>query len=276
MQQGISLHIGVNIVDINHYGDENTLYGCRNDAIAMQTIADKQNFESSILLDDQATTTNVIQKITQAADRLKEGDSFFMTYSGHGGQVLDESGDDKDNDETLCLFDRQYRDDEFNRQLARFVSGVKIIWVSDSCHATNNFRNLDDSENEETLPPSRSLGLNKSVEVLKNNKSVYADWFAHGDFMRASTPTIAASLLQLAACKEEQLSGDAFEDDPHPQGVFTSRLLHVWDQGNFSGTYQALIDQVGNRIPADWNQTPQLVLGGHVEDKFAEEKPFII
>ncbi|MGB1256529.1 MAG: hypothetical protein ACPG51_11745, partial [Thiolinea sp.] len=58
---------------------------------------------------------------------------FLMTYSGHGGQIWDQSGDDPDGkDETLCLFDRQYRDDELNRQLARFTADVKILWISGS------------------------------------------------------------------------------------------------------------------------------------------------
>lgn len=276
MPKGISLHIGVNIVDIDHYGDENRLSGCINDAIAMQNIADNQNFESSILLDDQATTANVIQGIKQAADSLESGDTFFITYSGHGGQVFDESGDDKDHDETLCLFDRQYRDDEFNRQLARFASGVKILWISDSCHATNNFRNLDEDNEGNTPPQPRTLGMDESIEVVKNNKPVYVGWLEHGDFLKERTPTIPASLIQLAACKEEQLSGDALATDPDPKGVFTTRLLQVWDEGRFTGTYQELIDQIGALIPAHWNQTPQMIEGGTIDSEFAKQKPFTI
>ena len=274
MPKGISLHIGVNVVDVNHYGKENRLYGCNNDALAMQKIADDQGFESSVLLDDQATTRSLIQGITDAANTLQSGDMFFITFSGHGGQVPDGSGDEGGNDETLCLFDRQYRDDEFNRQLARFAEGVKILWVSDSCHATNNFRNLEDEE--EDAPPARTLGLDNCVEVVKRNKSDYEDWLEGGDFMRQSTPKISASLLQLAACKEEQLSRDAFEGDPDPKGMFTKSLLGIWNEGDFNATYQELIDEIVKVIPAYLEQTPQMIEGGTVDSEFAKQKPFTI
>jgi len=277
MPKGISLHIGVNVVDVNHYGNENRLRGCHNDASAMQKIADKQQFKSNILLDEEATTDNVIPLITEAANTLQAGDMFFITYSGHGGQVADVSGDEGGNDETLCLFNREYRDDEFNSALAHFKSGVRILWISDSCHATNNFKNLEDEADEsDAPPPPRTIGLDQSMEVLKKNPDVYEVWLKDGDLSVANAPEIPASLVQLAACKEEQLSGDAFKDDPNPKGVFTTRLLKIWDDGAFSGTYQDLIDEIVQLIPKHWNQTPQMVQSGSMEKGFAKQKPFTI
>lgn len=279
MPKGISLHIGVNTVDPNHYGNDARLFGCENDATAMQQIADAQHFESSILLSAEATTCNVIQAIIQAAGTLQSGDTFFMTYSGHGGQIWDQSGDETtdDKDETLCLFDRQYRDDEFNRQLSRFASGVRILWISDSCHATSNFRNLDDEQLADAPPAPRTLGLDKSQEVIEKNKPYYdGEWRQQGDFLKHSASEIPASLIQLAACKEEQLSGDSRSGDPNPMGVFTGHLLQVWQGGSFNGTYQQMIADIVGRIPASWEQTPQLVFGGQANAQFTQQKPFSI
>ena len=59
-----------------------------------------------------------------AAKALSAGDLFFLTYSGHGGQVPDVTGDEADKqDETWCLFDGQLIDDELYFELSRFASG---------------------------------------------------------------------------------------------------------------------------------------------------------
>lgn len=276
MAQGISLHIGVDFVDVAHYGDGNRLTGCTNDAKAMQTIADSLDYTSTILLDEEATTRNLIMRVREAAEALVEGDTFFITYSGHGGQMPDLSGDEGGNDETLCLFDRQYRDDELNRQLARFVEGVKIIWVSDSCHAENNYKNLAEEPQEAGLPPIKSIGIDTPVDVFNRNKGAYQDWLSDGDFLKASTPKLSATLIQLAACQEKQLSRAALEDDPDPLSVFTRELVNRWDGGNFDGTYKELIDVIVGTIPIDLQQTPQLVLGGQENTELVNTKPFII
>ena len=52
MTKGLSIHIGLNSVDPNHYKDQNGnpwpghLVACESDARAMQAIADKQGFAS--------------------------------------------------------------------------------------------------------------------------------------------------------------------------------------------------------------------------------------
>ena len=61
---------------------------------------------------------------------------FFLTYSGHGGQVPDVNGDEDDKkDETWCLYDGQLIDDELYYELSRFAAGVRILVLSDSCHS---------------------------------------------------------------------------------------------------------------------------------------------
>ena len=60
----------------------------------------------------------------------------MLTYSGHGGQLKDENNDEDDFlDETWCLYDRQYVDDELNARLRDFKPGVKIFVLSDACHS---------------------------------------------------------------------------------------------------------------------------------------------
>ena len=111
---GLSLHIGLNLVDPSHYaGWSGPLAACENDARAMGKLAAKRGFSPTQLLTRQATRGRVLAEIEKATRRMRKGDAYLLTYSGHGGQVPDVTGDEPDKkDETWCLFDGQLIDDE--------------------------------------------------------------------------------------------------------------------------------------------------------------------
>lgn len=61
---------------------------------------------------------------------------YVLCHSGHGGQVMDVTGDEEDQlDETWCLYDGQLIDDELYLELSKFAEGVRILVLSDSCHS---------------------------------------------------------------------------------------------------------------------------------------------
>src|SRR6478609_5253766 len=135
MTIGRSLHIGLNLVDENHYGSSLPLSGCHNDAHDMQRITSQAGYITRILLDGEATAARVLEEIRDAARQLQSGDFFVLTHAGHGAQVADESGDEVDGkDETWVLFDRLLVDDEIYAALAAFRTGVCVLVISDSCH----------------------------------------------------------------------------------------------------------------------------------------------
>ena len=132
-----SLHIGLNFVDPQQYnGWDGALNGCVNDANAMQEIAVSRGFEPQMLLDSDATAEAVRSHLDAVAAELGEDDFFFLTYSGHGGQVPDQSADETDAyDETWCLYDTELVDDALYGALCTFAPGVRIFVLSDSCHS---------------------------------------------------------------------------------------------------------------------------------------------
>ncbi len=67
----------------------------------------------------------------------RQGDIYFLTYSGHGGQVPDTNGEGESDssDETWLAYDRQIVDDELYELWAKFKPGVRIVVLSDSCHS---------------------------------------------------------------------------------------------------------------------------------------------
>lgn len=86
--KGFSLHIGLNAVDPIHYqGWNGELNACEVDAEDMQKLAKSRGFTTQSLLTAQATRKNVIDSITDTANKLSSGDIFILSYSGHGGQL---------------------------------------------------------------------------------------------------------------------------------------------------------------------------------------------
>jgi hypothetical protein len=74
----------------------------------MQALAKTQGFTKvTKRLTKKATRNRVLADIKAAAAKLKRNDIFFLTYSGHGGQVPNTGNDLEPDgfDETWCLYD---------------------------------------------------------------------------------------------------------------------------------------------------------------------------
>ena len=93
----------------------------------------------------------ILITIERCAGKLEKGNIFLLTYSGHGSRIQFPDTTEPDRfDETWCLFDREFFDDEILELLSCFKEGVRILFISDSCHsgtiATKRF--LEPYENE--------------------------------------------------------------------------------------------------------------------------------
>lgn len=288
--KGLGLQIGLNFVDPRHYGGwDGELAACENDAKDMAALAKTRGIKSSVLITKKATRAAVLAGLRSAARALKGGDLFFLTFSGHGGQVKDASGEEPDKkDETWCLYDAQLIDDELYYELAKFAAGVRILVLSDSCHSGTVTR-----EREDPPPP----GLRSKMMPLAIGDRVYR---AHADFydklqkdvMKATggKPVIDpdAALAQLAVsgrlsaiagefkassilisgCQDNQSSYDGNQN-----GAFTEQLLKVWDHGAFAGNYVSFHARIKARMPG--YQTPNLFTLGKV-GAFMAQKPFTV
>lgn len=259
-----SLHFGLNCVDPAAYGGwEGPLAGCHNDARDWAAFAQGRGFNPTTYLDDHATRDRVRLVIAEAAEELVAGDSFLLTYSGHGGQVPDINGDEIDGaDETLCLFDGQLLDDELDRLLAGFGAGVRVILVSDSCHSGTVIRDL----------PRHTLSVRQRcaprVACLANAAVLDAEMVAQKGQPAAVRCNNRAKLLLLAACADNQTAGDGARN-----GVFTAAALDVLGDPEFTGDWNQLRARCSQRMPS--SQSPQLLTNSAAK-KFAREHPFTL
>lgn len=279
MTKAISIHIGLNNVDPNAYeGWDGQLFGCVNDALAMQNIADSLGYLSTVVLNEQATADQIISEIGQAAWNLDANGILLLTFSGHGGQMPDTNGDEADgSDETWVLYDRQLIDDELYNLWSQFTAGARIVVISDSCHSgtVSRVREYQSLQQVDSFArhyrtrsgPPRFRGIPNAVGVAnyQHNRPKYAALqFASGSRTR---DIMDASVLLISGCQDNQLSSDG-----DTNGLFTGTLLSVWQNGAFSGNYAAFHQAILNQMPS--TQTPNYYLVGTDNPDFEGQNPF--
>ncbi len=282
MAKGISIHIGLNTVDPDHYqGWSGPLNACEADAEDMAGLAESRGLATQRLITPRATRDNVIAALQGAADKLTGGDLLFLTYSGHGGQIPDNNDDEPDgNDETWCLFDGELIDDELHDLFAAFKPGVRIAVLSDSCHSGTVLRNGFMAAMRESgvlatmtagegtsLPAVRAMPASVALRVYRKHREFYSGLQAR--IPRDVVDRVRAHVLLLSGCQDNQTSSDgAFN------GLFTANLLRVWNKGLFKGDYARFHKAIVDRMPPV--QTPNFFRIGPPSPAFEKEAPFTL
>jgi metacaspase-1 len=275
MTKGIALTIGLNAVDPVHYGGwSGDLVACENDANDMADIAKTQGFVVTKLLTKAATRVKVIARIKKAAQLLKAGEMFLLSYSGHGGQLPDKNSDEDDAvDETWCLYDGELVDDELYMLFGRFKPGVRIAMFSDSCHSGT----VAKAAYYKAMPPAsakpgamryRFMPAEVAQRTYSANRAFY-DPILKDKALKESRDQVKASVLLISGCQDNQYSADGDFN-----GLFTAHLLNVWNDGKFKGSYRKFQRAIVKQMPPD--QTPNYYRVGGADPKFDALRPFTL
>ena len=289
--QALSLHIGINEVSAAHYeGWTGPLAACEFDAHDMAAIAASTGMKSTLLITQKATRANLLAALRKAAKALGAGDFFFMSFSGHGGQVPDVSGEEKDDkqDETWCLFDGQLIDDELYYELSKFKAGVRIFVLSDSCHSGTVVRAGrpqpgTPAQRPRIMPPAvgmRGYAAHKTFyDKLQNDVAKVAGGRVTDPDTALANVTVSnrltvigkefkPALILISGCQDNQFSMDGDHN-----GAFTEQLLRVWNNGAFTGSYARLHALVRAGLPP--TQSPNLFTLGPAA-AFLKQTPFSV
>lgn len=278
--QAISIHVGLNEVDPDHYqGWNGRLVACEFDANDMEDVARSRGFKTHKLLTKAATAHALTAALEDAATELESGDILLLSYSGHGGQVPDANGDEQDRmDETWVLYDRQLVDDELYALLGKMKPDVRVAIFSDSCHSGTVARDalalvgpdrVAAADNGGNSGRPRMKGMPDEVvrSTYDANKELY-------DEIQKSLPPfdeadIGASVILTSGCQDNQTSLDGDKN-----GLFTQTLLKVWDNGAFRSSYRTFHKRITREMPP-W-QSPNLFIVGSPNRRFASQTPFTV
>jgi hypothetical protein len=286
MAKGISLHLGLNKVDPKHYaGWDGELMACEADARDMADIARSRKYATKILLTKSATRASLAKGMSQAAAALKSGDIFFLTYSGHGGQLPDLNADEPDGlDETWCLYDGELVDDELFTALGKFAAGVRILVLSDSCHSgsvvkltnyltqarADGFASHADGPFAPAGSPPRFRAMPPQVALrtYEAHRKLYDPILKRADTAKAMAK-VNASVLLISGCQDNQLSSDGTFN-----GLFTGTLKRVWNGAKFGKDYRAFHKGIVRLMPP--SQTPNYFKVGRPSAAFEGQIPFSV
>ena len=227
----------------NYKGSKNDLKGCVSDAKDISEMLEfKFGFSKPILLiDNDLTVSNVKSHLTKLVEESKSGDVLVISYSGHGSNVADKSGDESDGrDETWYIYDGQLIDDDLRTIFSKLPEGVKLTIISDSCHSGTVTRSLDEYNTPKYIPPEDGA-FPVATKKIK----------------RIGDPRGDMNHILISGCSSNEYSYDARIDGSY-HGAFTYYLLAIL-KSNDNITYNKFYEELRRILPnASYKQTPQL------------------
>jgi len=170
------------IIGINDYYEftekDGDLNYCVSDAIEMKKALIKQGwkeFDITLLLDSQASKTNIIQNLNDIFSKASSSDFILVYYSGHGTVIPDTNGDENDGeDEAIVPWDFTYGDystlllDDELGEIFQECPTDKGAIIFDSCNSGGfiNKSIRDKGINPKTLTTgSKNPGLNGDLDI---------------------------------------------------------------------------------------------------------------
>jgi len=262
MNKGYAIHIGVDEVDPGHYNSSLRLPTCVSDAKSMEVMAQAIGFKTEVLLNENATSKNVITSISSYFNVLESNDILLISFSGHGSKVGAH--------ETWNLYDRMLFDTELKQLWNGFINEVRILVVSDSCQSGDIIKLVN---------PFYIKGIDKEKGeiIYKEHQSLYDSL----EIIVKGTPKAKVKLL--AACDKENV---AYILRNESNSAFTKAILNLWNapeniqEGVFKGNYEWLMDLITTHLKSDLevaevNQTP-VILNYPTDDSFNNNRAFSI
>lgn len=185
----------------------------------------------------------------------RPGDLVVLTYSGHGSWIADRDADEPDaRDEVLCPYDiaqnRPLTDDVLYDMFADRERGVRIVFISDSCHSGSVSR-IAPARRGADAPRVRFLPLEHFAPPETVRKAA-----KQGAYRAAGAPRPFGGVL-LSGCQDTEYSYDAVFDQ-RPNGAFTYYALQALDKlppdASYRDWYQAVRTSLPNQSQP---QTPK-------------------
>jgi hypothetical protein len=243
------------LVGINRYAVPGSdLKGCVNDARLMaSTLATRYGFPpegTTLLLDGEATGAAIRRELARLVDGASRGDSLVFHYSGHGSQLPDREGDERDGkDEILCPhdmdWDHPFTDDELGRYCDALPEGALLTVILDCCHSGTGLRDGDAAAaaSARFLPRPAGGGSRPSGSPRRRGPR---------------TVPAAGNAVLVSGCRDDQSSADALIDGTW-HGALTYHLHRSLERGGWKVPLRKLVaDTALSLRRGRFDQEPQL------------------
>lgn len=256
------------IIGINYPGTQASLRGCVNDAANMSRLLLQQGYpndsEHMVVLTDDRTMSGqnsypsgaiIIKAIQWLVQGVSKGDVLFFHYSGHGSQVPDKTGFEKDGlNETILPTDYkkgQIKDDQLWEHLVYpLPEGVKLTAVMDCCHSGTGL----DLPFEYHLPTGKKI---YQSNFLQSNNFMNGRWDADINCAHSK-----GDVVLFSGCEDDQTSADVqgrgFLSQYQAGGAMTQSFIQAFRQ-NPMATYPEFMANLHNTLKnRGFKQRPQL------------------
>ncbi len=276
------------LIGINYIGSDNALRGCINDVHNVSNfLITRQNYRREdmvTLTDDQQdpvlrpTRANILRAMAWLVQGAQPNDALFLHYSGHGGQVRDEDGDEDDGYDE-CIYPVDFKqagpiiDDEMHEVVVRpLQAGVRLTAIFDSCHSGSvlDLPYLYSTKGvlkEPNLAEEAGKGLLGAVMAYAqgNLAGVATSLF---DFARTAyrgddaykktvrTKTSPADVVMWSGSKDDQTSADATIAS-QATGAMSWAFITAITQ-NSQQSYLELLNSIRDVLESKYTQKPQL------------------
>ena len=251
--------VGLSRVDPAGYdGWTGACPGTERDARWIYETCAARGFHGRLLLDAAATWPTARRTCLETAALLPAKGLLVLAFSGHGGWVDDDNGDEPSGrDSTLCFYDRQVRDDEILAMLREMRPDLRILILSDSCHSEGNFKSA-------VMAVQRAVsggkwGKRPEAFVLGSNLELRnSGREGSRNTGKLNRTAFDSQLIQIAACPEAALAAGS--------GAGGTLSLALRASLGQAGTYMRWFADARARMPA--SQQPVWVEFGPVTDAF--------
>ena len=207
------------------------LSGCVNDARRWSEALGRLGFETTLLLDRQASRAAIEQSLHALVGASRAGDVIVFQYSGHGTTMPDLNGDEDDGtDEALCPVDfatgALYIDDDVAEALANIPDGVNMTCFMDCCHSGTNSRFAVGLSAAGVPPGAKARFVRPTAELVEAHKRFRSRGGRGVQPAAGSGGRSRMRNVKFAACLDHQVAMES-----GGSGEFTLRALRILEAG---------------------------------------------
>jgi hypothetical protein len=241
------------------------LAGCIADArLWAQTLTDLR-FQCELLLDGNATYSNIKRELEALLRSAKRGDVIVWQYAGHGTQAPDINGDESTGDspgldEAICPVDmhtgRLFIDDEIGALIDSVEPGVSFTMFMDCCHSgTINRFGIGEPPGASGRADERS----RFIPLTEELKQAYLEFAASQGGARAFSMSRTRNAAKeenevlFSACLSTEVAWES-----NGQGEFTVRATRVLRDRGVAVTNEEFINSVVAAFGPNRRQTPNI------------------